>query len=110
MIKNIIAILMAFTFFSNQAVATVGQTVDQIFYCGDDFAIHTDAGNWYVVLKSIVGEKKAGSFFIYGDVFMTTGSKTAQFFLGEPLSNWCGKIFYQLSPSVLKLIVLNKLS
>lgn len=90
MIKSIIAILMTFTFFSTQAVATVGQTVDQIFYCGDDFAIHTDAGNWYVVLKSAVGEKKQDHFLSMAMFSMATGSKTGNFFPGDPLSNWCG--------------------
>lgn len=83
-------------------MATVGQTVDQIFYCGDDFAIHTDAGNWYVVLKS-VGEKKQDHLLSMAMFSMATGSKTAQFFPGEPLSNWCGnKNFLPISSFSIK--------
>lgn len=67
-----------------------GQTVEQIFYCGDDFAMEMSGGDWYLVQKSKVGEQKLDHFLSMAMLLLATGKKTANVFPGEPLDNWCG--------------------
>lgn len=67
-----------------------GQTVEQIYYCGDDFAMLMSGGDWYLVQQSRVGEKKFGRFLSMAMFMMATGKKTANVFPGESLDNWCG--------------------
>jgi len=67
-----------------------GQTVEQIFYCGDDFAMRMSGGDWYLVQKTVVGEKKLDNFLSLAMFMMASGKKTANIFPGAPLDNWCG--------------------
>lgn len=78
-------------FFSISALGVGSdQTVEQIFYCGDDFAMKMSGGEWYLVLKSEVGEKKQDHFLSMAMFMMATGKKTANVFPGDPIPNWCG--------------------
>ena len=67
-----------------------GQTVDRIYYCGEDFAMKMSGGDWYLVDKSSVGEKKFDHFLSLAMLMMASEMKTANVFPGEPLDNWCG--------------------
>ncbi|WP_143247565.1 hypothetical protein [Agaribacterium haliotis] len=67
-----------------------GQTVEQIFYCGDDFAMRMSGGDWYLVQKSKVGEKKLDHFLSLAMFMMASGKKTANVFPGDKIDQWCG--------------------
>lgn len=66
------------------------QTIEQIYYCGDDFAMKMSGGDWYLVRKAQVGEKKLDHFLSMAMFMVASGKKTANVFPGEPLESWCG--------------------
>lgn len=66
-----------------------GQTIEQIYYCGEDFAMKMSGGDWYLVQKSAVGENKQSHFLSMAMFMMASGKKTANIFPGEGVS-WCG--------------------
>lgn len=47
----LIIILLVFSISASGA----GQTIEQIYYCGGDFAMKMSGGDWYLVQKSKVG-------------------------------------------------------
>ncbi len=47
-------------------------------------------GQWYVVQKSKVGEKKLDHFLSMAMFMMASGKKTANIFPDPPISSWCG--------------------
>ena len=67
-----------------------GQTIEQIFYCGDDFAMKMSGGEWYLVQKSRVGERKQDHFLSMALYAMAAGKKTANVFPEPAIDNWCG--------------------
>lgn len=67
-----------------------GRKVEQIFYCGSDFAIKMDNQEWYLVKKSSVGEQKFDHMYSMALTLLATGKKTGNFFPGEPVPKWCG--------------------
>lgn len=66
-----------------------GQTIEQIYYCGEDFAMHMSGGDWYLVQKSRIGEQKLNHFLSMAMFMMASGKKTANVFPKDPIS-WCG--------------------
>ncbi|GAB6260772.1 hypothetical protein [Photobacterium sp. R1] len=66
------------------------QTIEQIYYCAEDFALKMSGGDWYLVQKSVVGEKKFDHFLSLSMYMMSTGKKTANIFPKEPIETWCG--------------------
>ena len=66
------------------------QTIEQIFYCGDDYALKMSGGEWYLVQKSDVSEKKFDHFLSLAMLAMASGKKTGNIFPEDPISNWCG--------------------
>ena len=89
MLKVVLLLAALMTSSYTQASGS-GQTVEQIYYCGDDFAMLMSGGDWYLVQQSTVGEKKFDRFLSMAMFMMATGKKTANVFPGEPLDNWCG--------------------
>ncbi|TVZ37146.1 hypothetical protein P886_1487 [Alteromonadaceae bacterium 2753L.S.0a.02] len=90
MLKKI-AFALALTILPGFVLAEgAGQTVEQIFYCGNDFALKMSGGDWYLVQQSRVGERKLDHFLSIAMFMMATGKKTANVFPGEPLDSWCG--------------------
>jgi hypothetical protein len=88
--KQILLTLMLISLsFTGQASGS-GQTIHQIYYCGEDFAMKMSGGDWYVVQKSRVGEKKLAHFLSMALFMMASDKKTANVFPGDPLENWCG--------------------
>ena len=75
---------------SVQAIASGGgQTIKQIYYCGDDFAMKMSGGDWYLVQKSRLGEQKLNHFLSMAMFMMASGKNTANVFPKDPVS-WCG--------------------
>lgn len=83
--------LLSFNSFASGA----GQTVENIYYCGEDFAMKMSGGEWYLVQKSQVGEKKLDHFLSMAMFMMASGKKTANVFPGQPLANWCGNVGFR---------------
>ena len=85
-------LIIASLFFLPMATFASGseQTVEQIFYCGNDFAMKMSGGEWYLVQESIVGEKKFNHFLSLGMFAMASGKKTGNIFPEDPISGWCG--------------------
>ncbi|MET1257681.1 hypothetical protein [Aliikangiella maris] len=75
---------------SSFSIAESGEKVKQIFYCGEDFAIKMDSGNWYLVDKSQVGELKFNHFLTIAMTLLASGKKTGNVFPGDPIPSWCG--------------------
>jgi hypothetical protein len=90
MIKKLVVAISLLIFPILAMAEGAGQTVEQIYYCGDDFAMRMSGGDWYLVQKSEVGEKKQDHFLSMAMFMMASGKKTANVFPGEPVSNWCG--------------------
>jgi hypothetical protein len=87
--RYVISIILVFVSLNVNA-SGAGQTIEQIYYCGDDFAMKMSGGEWYLVQKSRVGEKKLDHFLSMALFMMASGKKTANVFPGTPLDNWCG--------------------
>lgn len=81
----LILLLCSFACFSD-----TGRKVEEIFYCGSDFALKMDNKEWYLVQKSSVGEQKFDHLYSMALALLATGKKTGNFFPGEPVPNWCG--------------------
>lgn len=87
--KYLFLILIAIN--STGAFATgANQTINQIYYCGEDFALQMSGGDWYLVQRKAVGDKKFDHFLSMSMFMMASNKKTANIFPGEPLDNWCG--------------------
>jgi len=87
---KVLFVLVALTISGFSYASGAGQTVQQIYYCGDDFALKMSGGEWYLVQKSRVGEKKLDHFLSMAMYMMASGKKTGNVFPGNPLSSWCG--------------------
>ncbi len=81
-------LLLMFSSFVHASGAA--QTVKQIYYCGEDFAMRMSGGEWYLVQKQRVGEKKFDHFLSMALLMLASGKKTANVFSGDPIPNWCG--------------------
>ena len=90
MVRKLISIvaLCGVTFLANAEGSN--QTIEQIFYCGDDFAMKMSGGDWYLVQKSRVGEQKQNHFLSLAMFMMASGKKTANVFPEDPIPSWCG--------------------
>ncbi|MDQ9091808.1 hypothetical protein RC083_09405 [Pseudoalteromonas haloplanktis] len=75
---------------STMSLAVSGVKVNEIYYCGEDFAIRTSNNNWYVVQKTKVGAEKLNHFLSLAMFMMASGKEISNVFPGEPLDNWCG--------------------
>lgn len=90
MIKKLSAFIFLSLFSMNVMASGAGQTIEQIFYCGDDFAMKMSGGEWYLVQKSRVGEKKLDHFLSMAMYMVASNKKTGNVFPEAPIENWCG--------------------
>ena len=86
--KKIILMLLVLTSFNS--FSETGRKVEQILYCGSDFALKMDNQKWYLVQKAAVGEQKFYHLYSMALTLLATGKKTGNFFPGEPVPMWCG--------------------
>lgn len=88
--KYLLPIMIFFVSSNVLAAHGANQTIEQIYYCAEDFALKMSGGDWYVVQRNRVGDKKHDHFLSMAMFMMGAGKKTANIFPGEPLDNWCG--------------------
>lgn len=81
---------LVFAFLLASPAVIAGDKVEEIYYCGEDFAIKTSSSNWYLVQKSKVGAEKLNHFLSLAMFMMASGKEISNVFPGEPLDNWCG--------------------
>ena len=87
----IIACILLTSSFAASRDSGYGLTVKQIYYCGEDFAMLMSNNDWFLVQKSVLGEKKTDHFLSMAMFMMACGKKTANVFPEAPLTtSWCG--------------------
>jgi len=87
---KIIALILFLIILSNSVIAVgADQTIKQIFYCGDDFALNMSSGEWYVVRKADHSEQKFNHFYPMAFTMLSAGNKTGNMFPLEAVT-WCG--------------------
>lgn len=90
MFKKVVFVMLVLSLPMVVTAEGSGQAIEQIYYCGEDFAMKMSGGDWYLVQKSRVGEKKLDHFLSLALFMMASGKTTANVFPGDPIENWCG--------------------